>query len=46
MWNNRAEYDPNYVQKMKEQWKKTALTLDKVIVFRVASSGEQAQDDN
>jgi transposase len=24
MWNNRAEYDPNYIQKMKEQWKKSA----------------------
>lgn len=24
MWNNQAEYDPNYIQKMKEQWKKPA----------------------
>jgi transposase len=24
MWNNRSEYDPNYIQKMKKQWKKSA----------------------
>ena len=24
MWNNRSEYDPNYIQNMKEQWKKSA----------------------
>lgn len=24
MWNNQSEYDPNYIQKMKEQWKKSA----------------------
>ena len=24
MWNNRREYDPNYIQKMKKQWKKSA----------------------
>jgi len=23
MWNNRAEYDPNHIQKMKQKWKKT-----------------------
>jgi transposase len=24
MWNNRADYDPNYIQKMNKQWKKSA----------------------
>ena len=24
MWNNRAEYDPNYIQKNKHKWKKSA----------------------
>lgn len=24
MWNNRSKYDPNYIQKMKKQWKKSA----------------------
>lgn len=24
MWNNRAEYDPNYIQKMKQKWKQSA----------------------
>jgi hypothetical protein len=24
MWNNEAEYDPNYIDKMKEQRKKSA----------------------
>jgi len=24
MWNNRAEYDPNYIQKNKHRWKKSA----------------------
>jgi transposase len=24
MWNNRTEYDPNYMKKKKKQWKKTA----------------------
>ena len=31
MWNNRAEYDPDYIQKNKHKWKKSALDL--VIVF-------------
>lgn len=24
MWNKRADYDPNYIQKMNQQWKKSA----------------------
>jgi len=24
MWNNQSEYDPNHIQNMKEQWKKSA----------------------
>lgn len=24
MWNNRSQYDPNYIQKMKKHWKKSA----------------------
>jgi len=24
MWNNRAEYDPGYIQKNKQMWKKSA----------------------
>lgn len=24
MWNNRSEYDPNYIQNMKQNWKKSA----------------------